>query len=209
MDHRVIVTTHTNVPSTDSIRKNLDLFMKEVFTLRWIRKRNRSIGRKREDRWEIYVTFNTFNSSYFPHLLSSSLHIRKKWIDSLDDSLENRGEKREGRGKERKNYASIRENIVSSFHRGFFRRFKSRPAAGDWFRVVTLGDWRRGASGAGRRASRPTYIDARATNPGRRLNPGPLLLAPARATLFLPSFHRIVRRPSIIPLSAIPDNAFR
>lgn len=115
--------------------------MKEVFTLRWIRKRNRSIGRKREDRREIYVTFNTFNSSYFPHLLSSSLHIRKKWIDSLDDSLENRGEKREGRGKERKNYASIRENIVFSFHRGFegLNRGQLRAIGFEWWRSA-IGD---------------------------------------------------------------------
>ena len=184
--------------------------MKEVFTLRWIRKRNRSIGRKREDRREIYVTFNTFNSSYFPHLLSSSLHIRKKWIDSLDDdSLENRGEKREGRGKERKNYASIRENIVFSFHRGFEGlnrgqlRAIDKVSSGDARRLATRRKW----CGS---TSEPAHVHRRARHESWPPTESRTASPRASSRHALPSsFHRIVRRPSIIPLSAIPDNAFR
>lgn len=122
---------------------------------------------------------------------------------SLDElSRESWRRKRERRRKKRKNYASIRENIIL-FH--LERKFKSR-------RVVSSGDARRLTRRKWCESTSepaPTYIDARATNPGRRLNPGPLLLAPARATLpsFLPPDRSSpVNYPSFCHSA---DNAFR
>lgn len=116
--------------------------MKEVFTLRWIRKRNRSIGRKREDRREIYVTFNTFNSSYFPHFsLLLYTFERNESIPLM--TLSRIVEKRErGGGKKGKITLPFARTLFLHFIEGFFEglnRGQLRAIGFEWWRSA-IGD---------------------------------------------------------------------